>query len=343
MGSVTGHGRKIIAINCYLPPNLAVAVAEAEECMCCIAGAVVDLKKHYSSPFILIAGDFNQWRVEDHLDEFCDIAEILTGPTRNGRSIDRFFSNFGRSVVEAGTWAPLETDEDEQGDSVKSDHAVAHCGISLKKTVTFKWQEYSYRQYTGQAVKNFKDWIVMHPWDEVLGAHRSNNKAVAYQNTLKLAIDRFFPLQTTRRKTTDLPWLGKGFFKQIKRRKRLFVAEGCKRTEVWKKEKKRIDELVRGWKRSYMDTQKDNLLAPDAARCFFKNVRNFASYERPKMFDVRELLPSRSDNEAAECLAEYFNAVSEEFDPLSPHQIPQTKSRPLPVLENFEVTGRIKR
>ena len=58
VGSVTGHGRKIIAINCYLPPNL--AMAEAEECMCCIAGAVVDLKKRYSSPFMLIAGDFNQ-------------------------------------------------------------------------------------------------------------------------------------------------------------------------------------------------------------------------------------------------------------------------------------------
>ena len=92
-----------------------------------------------------------------------------------------------------------------------------------------------------------------------------------------------------------------------------------------------------------MDTQRDNLLGPDAARCFFKNVRNFATFEKPRMFDVREILPGKSDPQVAEELADYFNAVSLKFDPLSPDQIPRTRDRALPVLEVFEVAGRIKR
>ena len=68
-----------------------------------------------------------------------------------------------RSVVEEGTWAPLETEADpEDGHSMRSDHRVAFCRLELERGEAFTWKEYSYRQYTPEAIKNFKDWIVMH-------------------------------------------------------------------------------------------------------------------------------------------------------------------------------------
>ena len=330
----------MVVVSCYIPPN--IGNAQAEECMGYVGGAVVNLKSKYSSPYIAIMGDFNQWDMASYLDEFSDFTEVTVGHTRGSRSIDRIFVNFGRSVTESGTWAPLETDGDDS-EVVASDHRVAFACLALERVESFVWREYSYRQYTEEAVKNFREWIVMYEWSPVLEAVGSNNKALAYQRILQWAVDEFFPLRTTRRKSTDLPWLGRGVLKLINNRKKLFVAEGCKRTEVWKREKKRIDEIVRKRKRSYMDTQRDNLLGPDAARCFYKNVKNFASFERPKLFDVRELLPGKSDEEAAEHLAEYFNAVSLEFEPLSPHEIPKTRERRLPELEIFEVAGRIKK
>ena len=84
-----------------------------------------------------------------------------------------------------------------------------------------------------------------------------------------------------------------------------------------------------------MDSQRDNLLGPDAARSFFKNVKNFASFECPKIFDVRELLPGKTDQESEECLAEYFNAVSLEFEPLSTDRFPRTKDRSLSILKDY--------
>ena len=41
-------------------------------------------------------------------------------------------------------------------------------------------------------------------------------------------------------------------------------------------------------------------------------------------------------------MAGHFNAISSEFEPLEPHQIPRTKPRRLPMLEPFEVAGRIR-
>ena len=53
-------------------------------------------------------------------------------------------------------------------------------------------------------------------------------------------------------------------------------------------------------------------------------------------------MPGSSDSKVAEELAAYFNAVSSEFDPLEPDQIPTTHDVTLPVLEVWQVAGRLK-
>ena len=85
-GSLRGYRRKFVVVACYVPPN--ISAAEAEKCMECVANAVLYLKRKYSSPFLVVAGDFNQWKVQDHLDEFVDIREVDVGPTRGRRLID---------------------------------------------------------------------------------------------------------------------------------------------------------------------------------------------------------------------------------------------------------------
>ena len=39
--------------------------------------------------------------------------------------------------------------------------------------------------------------------------------------------------------------------KLIRNRKKLFMAEGAERTDAWKKEKKRVDGIIRERKRAY--------------------------------------------------------------------------------------------
>ena len=44
---------------------------------------------------------------------------------------------------------------------------------------------------------------------------------------------------------------------------------------------------------------------------FFKNVRKYKSSDKPPVFDVRSLMPGKTDLEMAEELSAYFNAVSQ--------------------------------
>ena len=69
----------------------------------------------------------------------------------------------------------------------------------------------------------------MHDWQEVVSEEGSNAKANAYQSTMTTALDAFFPPKTTKRKSTELPWMNKRIKKMIKDRKRIFFEEGGKR------------------------------------------------------------------------------------------------------------------
>ena len=157
------------------------------------------------------------------------------------------------------------------------------------------------------------------------------------------AVEEFFPLKKVRRKNTDPPWLDKKTAKMIEDRKQLYVSEGG-HTELWKEEKKRTNEAVRNRKRVFFDRQKDKLLDDDANRNFYTHVRNFGKAERPKLFDVRDLFPQEeTDKKIAEELACYFNGVSNEFNPLSPEEIPCTRDKELPELHEYEVSEQIRR
>ena len=104
------------------------------------------------------------------------------------------------------------------------------------------------------------------------------------------------------------------------------------------------EKAVKKRKRDYFDKQKDRLLAEDANRNFYRHVKNLGTAERPRQFDVRDLMPEDySDQDTAEALADYFNRVSNEFDPLGPGNIPCTRSKDLPVLHEYEVSARIRK
>ena len=308
-----------------------------------VADVVVQMKRKFNDPYLVIVGDFNQWKVEEGLEEHPEIREVLVGNTRNNKAINRIFTNMSRSVYESGTLDPLETEagEEDGQETRRSDHRIAFCRFGLKRKETFTWETFSYRHYSEEAVQKFKQWLVFHHWEEVLEAEVCNNKANAYQQTINWAVETFFPLKTTRRKSNDLPWLNKKTLQMIDTRRRLYMSEGG-RTVVWKEKKKEVDKAIRDRKRGYMSAQKNRILEADANRNFFRHVRSFSRVEKPKQFDVRDILPGRSDQQVAEELADFFNKVSREFDPLEPGQIPVTKPASLPRLHKHDVSSRLK-
>ena len=338
-GSIQGQKRKVLILACYIPPNY--TSDRATGCLEYIYGLVIELKRRYKDPYLIVTGDFNQWNIGRALEDFIDVKESVAGPTRGSRTIDRTFTNF-TNIKEAGVLAPLQTDG-RDGHIRRSDHSVCFLTATLERRDSYKWLSYSYRYNSKEAAAKFGEWLVAKDWTRVLAAETSVDKAAIYQEEIQLAIDSIFPLRTIRRRNIDPPWINSAVKRLIRRRKAIFREAMGKRTEQWKKMKKKIEKLIEKRCRVYQESQRQALLADDGICNFFKNTKNYMSKQRPTPFDVMDLFPGKSEAAVAEELVQHFNSISSEFSPLRGEQVPKTHNRSLPILQRYEVATRIKK
>jgi hypothetical protein len=157
-----------------------------------------EAKRKLKNPYITIAGDFNQFNMEKALEEHVDIKRLKTGNTRGNKCLDQVFTNYNRTIKEKGVLAPLQSEA-----GANSDHGVVFLRALLEKREKTEWLTYWTRKYSEKKEKAFGEWLAGQDWQEVLTAPTSNSKAEAYQTLVQGAMDKFFPLTRTRRKTGD--------------------------------------------------------------------------------------------------------------------------------------------
>ena len=122
-GTIPGHSRKMIVVSCYIPPGYDVARGKA--CLEYIADVVLEMKRKYKEPYLVISGNFNQWDISAALSDYHDVSETPVGPTRGDRSLDKIYTNFGDSIKKAGSLPPLETENATEERTRRSDHRIA--------------------------------------------------------------------------------------------------------------------------------------------------------------------------------------------------------------------------
>ena len=335
--TIVGVPRKMFVVAAYIPPGYTVPRGKA--CLQHIADLVLTIKNRHAEPLILIAGDFNQWDIGAALAEFGDIEELVTPPTRADRKIDKIFTNWSDCVEEGGCIPPLRTEE-IQGSFSESDHNIQYCIARIPRKEPVKWESYSYRPYSTQGEAAFVEEMAAVNWDQLLQSQDVNKKVGMLHAVLGDMMNRHFPLKTAKRRETDLPWLDQHARKMIKKKSAIYKAEG--QSARWLAMREKIDKHLEKRREAFLAKQRDKFIGPQAHVSFFANVKNFKSPEKPKEFDIRTLCPGKADKEVATEVAEFFNTISSEFEPLQTGQIPFTYHRELPSLSESEVEKMIK-
>ena len=93
-----------LVVAAYMPPGDSVQRGKA--CLAHIGRIVLDAKRRYNEPMIVVASDFNQWDIKSALDDYVNLEKVDAGATRGARSIDRVFLNFGSAITKKGTVPP---------------------------------------------------------------------------------------------------------------------------------------------------------------------------------------------------------------------------------------------
>ena len=338
-GRIFKLSRPMFIIACYVPPNY--RVPRAKSCLQHINNLVLEIKSTCTDALICVAGDYNQWNISGALEDFPDMVEVLTGPTRNDRRIDRIFTNWRENIDSYSCLPPLEADlPGEDGSIPRSDHRIQLVESSLPRREPIKWEKFSYRPCGDRAKEDFKVALRNQDWSEVVDANGTNAKARAFQLILDDLMDHFFPWKTAKRKSDDLPWLNDTARKMIRRKKAIFKSES--RSQRWRRARYDVDKYLEKRQQIFLKNQRAKFTGPDASKNFFRNVKSFSTAEKPKVFDIRDLAPDKSDAAIAEEVADFFNEISHEFRSLQPQDIPTTYDRPLPYLSVEIVAKRLR-
>ena len=324
----------------YIPPGY--TVKKGKECLQHVADLVLDFKMKLDDPYIIVMGDFNQWKIGDTMAEFPDCQEVISPPTRGNRRIDRTFVNFLMDVTRTDCLPPLETSSlDTDGRRAFSDHKIQVTSARIKRKEPTKWEEYSFRPYTEAGAAGFEAELAAVDWSLVTLQQGSNNKATSFQMILDDLMHKHFPWKTVRRKETDLPWFGLTARKMARKKKAVYRLEG--RSDKWWHLREKLDAHLAVRQETFLAKQRDKFIGPEAQKHFYKNIKAFKNMDKPENFDVRTLRPGQTDQETADELAAYFNRISREFEPLQPHQIPCTYDRDIPPLSLAQVENMIRK
>ena len=127
---IEGVERKCFIIGAYLPPGYSMTKGRA--CLQHINNLILELKTKFRDCLICLSGDFNQWEIDRAVEDFPDLAEAITPPTRNNRLIDRTFINW--EVTSATCLAPLETEAVEgTQDTIHHNHTRSAAKKPMEK------------------------------------------------------------------------------------------------------------------------------------------------------------------------------------------------------------------
>jgi len=216
-------------------------------------GIVVDIiheaKRRLDQPMVVVAGDFNQHDIKRGLSEHIDVKEVIAGPTRGTRAIDKIFVNF--PVTDRGVIAPLQANEEGQGSD--SDHRVVYASTTIERRRKRPWEKFYTRKFTEERSKKFGEWLLTQNWEDVYNTPDVNGKVEAYQSVMRGAMDSFFPLTKVRRASDEPPWMNARLRKEKRRNANLFRSKG--RTDTWKELSKKTEELEASCRIAYKETQ----------------------------------------------------------------------------------------
>lgn len=81
--------------------------------------------------------------------------------------------------------------------------------------------------------------------------------------------------------------------------------------------KARTNQAFRMKKKEFYERFKDKAMTSGNITLYYKAVKGLKDRNKPKEFDIMSLCPEKTVQEVGEEVADYFSAISANFDPLT--------------------------
>lgn len=321
--------RPLFVVSYYIPPSTKAeqfgAIAKTIEDM--ISSAKIKLQ----DPMIFIAGDANNRPVGKFHEDFPDVNPIACPASRGPAALLQFSTNLP-SPADTLLLDPLV-----DRDGVASDHKVVFFRFDLPKQDCFIKRKISYRTYTQDGAERFGSLLLSTDWRTIETGNSSSSCRI-FSDILAAYTDQCFPLKTRTVKSNDLPWANRKFKRKKKQRNRCFKSEG--RSVRWKSLKRETDKILLEEKVKFLERFKEKSVKDGSSKYFFHAVKALSTRNAPKQWKLMDMFPGKTEQEAVDTTADFFNKISREYTPIP--RPPLDAASSFRKIEAYEISARLK-
>ncbi|XP_033111982.1 uncharacterized protein LOC117112877 [Anneissia japonica] len=271
---------------------------------------------------IFILGDFNRMK-DAQLKQF-PLKHIVKDCTRENAILDLMYTSIENFY---------ETPYTEPGLGL-SDHLVVLCRPNLvsKRVPPTKSHLYN-RKVNNQAKELFEQDLTNIRWHELYAQATSAEQYEFFASRIRTLVEKHFPLIQVVRTNVDKPWVT-SYYKSLIYRRQAELKKG--NMIEFRKLRYKVNKASKKLRRRYYEKEVSQLYKVDVKSWWSKTNRllNKTKLNSPLNY-VTNSLCNGNQQELAEKVAELFNSVTDDFEPL---QNPTVAPLNTPVLDKFIIT-----
>ena len=283
---------------------------------------------------LFVGGDFNNKSLAPLTTAFAELIPLKAGATRKGAHLDEIYSNVANRAVDKVILKPLEKE-----DGTVSDHSIVAASFLLPKQRKSTVIEFKFRPITEDGTEKFGKELLGYDWTKIEKETLSLS-AEALNTTLEQMVEFSFPERTRRLRSSDAPWITRKIKKMIARRKRVYRSEG--KSQKYKLIKKECDIAILEAKKRFLEGIMEKVHSTRNSKPYYQAVNYLKTKEAPVKWLVQSMFPGLSDCEISEIVADFFNKISQEYDPLPDPCRHICKEDFTKYVEEYEVSARLK-
>ena len=336
----TYHNVKRIAVGGYY---VSPRARNKQEIIEHIIDTIHFLRAQYDNQInFLIGGDFNRLKIDDILDCYGALKQVCSVPTRSSAILEIVLTDLHTLYHPPTTLPPLQVDADKIGKD--SDHNIVL--FAPKKNLKFKksWKKkvIKTRPIPESQVAKFVQELAIQPWEQLFLNKSVNDQADVFHNWLRNSLEKYFPEKETKMSSLDKKWMTP----QLKQIHRSMSREYCKhrRSEKYKKLKSKYKRLKRKSVQSFYSDFVQHLKKSNPGK-WFKMAKKIGAISESESDEIKvESLSELSNRQCAQEIAQHFAAISNQYSPINPVELPAYLPAPLPPqVEEYDVYLRIKK
>ena len=301
-GRVGKLERRVVVFGVYIPPNM--RAAEVQGLKEALGTEITEVRKSLKNPVIMVGGDFNHRDFSGALREVDEFEPLTTGPTRGVNTIDVVYTNIDPQIAEVLTLPPLSS-----GGGSASDHKCIFVKALFPPQRGYEWITKMRRSRNASSEAAFVEDMKSHDWSLMTGD--ADEMANHLEETIKRLTEVHFPLERTRKRSTEHPWINRTIRKLWKKKIRIYK-KGGKSDEWWSTDRvlqQKIEE-------ARLDFVERLLEDGGNGRSFYAATKSLSSAAPAGRWQVSDLFPGVGPADVGKEILRYYSGIC--TDPVNP-------------------------